>query len=80
MTNCKCPPASPFLWRENTSALDTTKMKRNAALSSRSTSNVNAKRRQGIELMTLGPMSNKPLAHSLNPKAGYLQPTIGRSK
>jgi len=80
MTKCKCPPFSPFLWRTNPSELNIAKMSRNADISSQSTRKVNASRKNGIEPMALSPMSNKPLAHSLNPKAGYLQPTIGRSK
>jgi hypothetical protein len=76
MTTCKCHPSSPFLWRTNTGALDTGKLQRNANLSGISTSTVNAKRKQGIEPMALGPMSNKKLAHILDPKAAHLHPTV----
>ena len=76
---CKCPPYSPFLWRTNRSELNTAKMSRYADISSQSTRKVNASRKAGIEPMALSPMSNKVLAHSQDPTAAYLQPSIGRT-
>lgn len=77
---CTCHPSSPFLWRTNKGDFDTTQMRRSAQLAAVSTKNVNDKRRQGIEPMILSPMSNKPLAHTLNPRAAALQPTMKRKK
>lgn len=74
---CNCHPSSPFLWRTNKSELDTKKMSQDAVMSSISSRQVNASRKAGVEPMALGPMSNKKLAHSLNPKAAYLQPDVG---
>ena len=75
---CNCHPSSPFLWRTNKGELDTKKMSLNAVMSGISTRHVNASRKAGVEPMALGPMSNKKLAHAMNPRAAYLQPTIER--
>ena len=78
MTTCKCHPSSPFHWRTNKGELDTKKMSQNAVMSGISSRHVNASRKAGVEPMALGPMSNKKLSHSLNPKAAYLQPATRR--
>ena len=75
---CKCPPSSPFLWRTYQSELNTKKMSQDAVMSGISTRHVNASRKAGVEPMALGPMSNKKLAHSTNPRAAHLQPTTRR--
>ena len=74
---CKCPPTSPFLWRTNKGQIDTELMARLSDMSVKSTNTVNKKRREGVEPMKMTPMSNKPLAHTVNPLAPMLQ-TKGR--
>lgn len=80
MTKCTCPPTSPFLWRVGHAEMDTTLMNRFAVRSGISTRNVNTQRKNGKEPMSMALLSKKAIAHTMNPKAEFLQPTTGKQE
>lgn len=77
MTKCTCPPTSPFLWRVRASELDIQGINRYAGRAEISSRMVNEQRKKGVEPMRTSALSNKAQAQTINPRAKFLQPSMG---
>lgn len=65
---CKCPPASPFRWREQPCELDWGQLQRSAETSAATSLYVNTQRGKGIEPGAAG----KGTPRDVNPKQFHI--------